>query len=45
MLVGKDHMPLGKDHAGGGGSCWLEINMLVLQNDEECKNASFAPKK
>ena len=38
-------MLVGKDHAGGGGPCWWERIMLVLQDDEECKNVIFAPKK
>ena len=29
MLVGKDHMLLGKDHAGEEGSCWWGKIMLV----------------
>ena len=38
-------MLVGKDHAGGEGSCWWERIMLVLQDDEECKNVIFASKK
>ena len=38
-------MLVGKEHAGGGGSCWWERIMLVLQDDEECKNVISAPTK
>ena len=37
-------MLVGKDHVGGERSCWWGRIMLVLQNDEECKNVVFAPK-
>ena len=43
MLVGKI-MLLGKDHAGGEASCLWERIVLVLQDDEECRNVVFAPK-
>ena len=42
-MVGKDHVG-GKDHAGGERSCWWERIMLVLQDDEECRNVVFATK-
>ena len=38
-------MLVGKDHAGGEGSCWWERIMLVLQDDEECRNVVFATEK
>ena len=38
-------MLVGKDHVGGEKSCWWGRIMLVLQNDEECKNVVFAPRK
>ena len=50
MLVREDHvaggriMLVGKDHAGGEGSCWWGMIMLVLQDDEKCKNVIFATK-
>ena len=31
-------MLVGKNHVAGEGSCWWGRIMLVLQNDEECKN-------
>ena len=37
-------MLVGRDHVGGEGSCWRGKIMLVLQDDEECRNVVFAPK-
>ena len=38
-------MLVGKDLAGGEGSCWWERIMLVLQDYDFCKNLIFAPTK
>ena len=40
--MGKDQVA-GKGYAGGEESCQWDGIMLVLQDDEECKNVVFAP--
>ena len=43
MLVGKDHMLLGKDHAGGEESCvggissWRQRILWVVEDVDYCK--------
>ena len=38
-------MLVGKDRAGGEGSCWFDKIRLVVQDDEECRNVICTSKK